>query len=154
MFKSRTGLDMRHVPYKGAAPALAAIIGGEIQAMIGAIPSTMPHIKSGKLRALATTGAKRNALTPDLPTVAESGSPGFESIGWFALAVPAGTPRDVVDRIRNEALKALENADVRAAMSARGLDVQSSTPEELALRIQTETAAVAEIIRKVGIRPE
>src|SRR5690606_2008332 len=67
MFKSRTGFDMRHVPYKGAAPALAAIIGGEIQAMIGAIPSTMPHIKSGKLRALATTGAKRNALTPDLP---------------------------------------------------------------------------------------
>lgn len=154
MFKSRTGIDMRHIPYKGAAPALAAIIGGEIQAMIGAIPSTMPHIKAGKLRALATTGAKRSALTPDLPTVAESGYPGFESIGWFALAVPAGTPRDVVDRIRTEALKALESADVRAAMSARGLDVLSSTPEELALRIQAETAAVAEIIRKVGIRPE
>lgn len=154
MFKSRTGIEMRHVPYKGAAPALAAIIGGEIQAMIGAIPSTMPHIKSGKLRALATTGAERNALTPNLPTVAESGYPGFESIGWFALMVPVGTPRDVVDRIRNETLKVLEGSDVRATMSARGLDVQPSTPEELALRIQAETAAVAEIIRKVGIRPE
>lgn len=154
MFKSRTGIEMRHVPYKGAAPALAAIVGGEIQAMVGAIPSTMPHIKSGKLRALATTGAKRNALTPDLPTVAESGYPGFESIGWFALMVPVGTPKDVVDRIRNETLKVLEDSDVRATMSTRGLDVQPSTPEELTLRIQAETAAVAEIIRKVGIRPE
>lgn len=154
MFKNQAGIEMRHVPYKGAVPAITGVLSGETQVMIGAIPSTLSHVNSGRLRALATTGAKRSPLTPNLPTVAESGYPGFESIGWFALAVPTGTPAGIVTKIRDEALKILDDPEFRATMAARGLEAQSSTPAELVTRIKMETAAIAEVVKRVGILPE
>lgn len=154
MFKHRAGIDIRHVPYKGAAPAFTSILSGETQTMIGAIPSTLPYINSNQVRALATTGLKRSLLLPDVPTISESGYPDFESIGWFALAVPTGTPAMIIDKLRAEALKALKDPEIRSAMEKRGLEPLTSTPEEMAERIRTEHAIIKEVVNRVGIRPE
>lgn len=154
MLKNRTGIEMLHVPYKGAVPAISGVLSGDTQVMVGAIPSTLPYVKSGQMRGLATTGLKRSPLTPTLPTIAESGYPGFESIGWFALLVPAGTPSNIIAKIREGALKALEDPEVRATMLSRGLDAQSTTPAELAARIKVETTSIAELVKKLGIIPE
>jgi tripartite-type tricarboxylate transporter receptor subunit TctC len=105
MFKHLTGVNIVHVPYKGSAPAVADLLGGQVQMMFDNIPSALPHIKAGKLRPLATTGARRDPALPDVPTVAEAGVKGYETGVWFGLTVPAGTPRDVIDRLSAEALK-------------------------------------------------
>lgn len=154
LLKRRAGFDITHVAYKGAGPAVAAILAGETQVMVGAVPSTYTYVTSGRVRALATTGAKRHKVTADLPTVAELGYPGFENIAWFALFVPSATPKSIVERIRNESLKALQNADVQSAMARLGLDRETSTPAELAQRIKAETAALAIVIKEADIRGE
>jgi len=154
MFKHRAGIEIGHVPYKGAAPAFTSILSGETQVMIGAIPSTLPYITSNQVRPLATTGLKRSPLVPDVPTISEAGYPDFESIGWFALAVPAGTPATIIEKIRSEALKALEDPEVRTAMEKRGLEPMTGTPEEMAQRIRNEHALIKEVVERVGIRPE
>ena len=105
MFKHLTSVNIVHVPYKGSAPAVADLLGGQVQMMFDNIPSALPHIKAGKLRPLATTGARRDPALPDVPTVAEAGVKGYETGVWFGLTVPAGTPRDVIDRLSAEALK-------------------------------------------------
>ncbi|MGQ0522426.1 MAG: Bug family tripartite tricarboxylate transporter substrate binding protein [Betaproteobacteria bacterium] len=151
LFKKVTGLDMVHVPYKGAGPAAAAILAGEIQMNISSTASTIGHIKAGRLRALASTGLKRGAL-PDLPTVAESGYPGFEAIQWYGLVVPGATPKNIVARIHQDSLKALQNAEVRASMERLGLEQGPSTPEQLRARIKKETALWAAIIKDAGVR--
>jgi tripartite-type tricarboxylate transporter receptor subunit TctC len=154
LFKKVTGLDIVHVPYKGAGPALAAILSGEIQMNVSSTASTLPFIKSARLRALASTGAKRGKALPELPTVAESGYPGFEAIQWYALVVPRATPKAIVARIHKDSLAALKNADVRAAMDRLGLEQEPSTPEALVARIKKETALWASIIKEAGIRLE
>ena len=154
LFKKVTGIDVVHVPYKGAGPALTAILTGEIQMNVSSTASTLGFIKSGRLRALASTGAKRGRALPELPTVAESGYPGFEAIQWYGLVVPRATPKTIVMRIHEESVKALHNADVRASMERLGLEQEPSTPEALAARIRKETATWADIIKSAGIRVE
>ena len=150
----RAGIDLVHVAYKGGAAATAAMLGGEIQVMVGSPTLAISHITAGRLRALATTGPRRSKVTPELPTIAESGYPGFDANSWFALLVPGATPESIAERIRNEALKALQHADVRTAMERLAIDPQTSTPAELAARIKTETAVWAGVIKDLGIRAE
>ena len=152
LFKKVTALNMVHVPYKGAGPAAAAILAGEIQMNISSTASTIGHIQAGRLRALASTGLKRGKALPDLPTVAESGYPGFEAIQWYGLVVPGATPKSIVARIHKDSLKALQNAEVRASMERLGLGQEPGTPEELRARIKKETAMWAAIIKDAGIR--
>jgi tripartite-type tricarboxylate transporter receptor subunit TctC len=152
LFKKVTGIDIVHVPYKGAGPSIVAILAGDIQMNISSTASTIGFIKAGRLRALASTGAKRGKALPELPTVAESGYPGFEAIQWYALVVPGATPKSIVARIHKDSLKALQHADVRASMERLGLQQEPTTPEELVARIKKETATWAAIIKDAGIR--
>ena len=152
--KRRANFEMTHVPYKGSNPALIGLVGGETQVMVSAVPSTLAHVKNGRLRALATTGAKRGATTPEIPTVAESGYPGFESISWFGMFVARGTPNYIVERLRNEVVRVLKEPDVLASMNKLGLDPVTSTPQELARRIDTEANELGGIIRSANIQAE
>jgi len=154
LFKKTTGIDVVHVPYKGAGPALAAILTGEIQMNVSSTASTLPFIKSGRLRALASTGAKRGKALPDVPTVAESGYPGFEAIQWYGLVVPHATSKSIVTRIHQDSLKALQNPEVRTSMDRLGLEQDPGTPEALVARIRKETATWAAIIKQAGIHVE
>ena len=151
LFKKVAGIDIVHVPYKGAGPSIAAILAGEIQMNISSTASTIGFIKAGRLRALASTGARRGPL-PELPTVAESGYPGFEAIQWYGLVVPRATPKRIVARIHKDSVKALQNADVRASMERLGLQQDPGTPEALVVRIKKETAKWSAIIKDAGIR--
>lgn len=154
LFKKRAGVDMVHLPYKGGGPAAAAVLAGEAQVIFGSVASSMPHVKAGKLRALATTGAKRSKVAPDLPTIAESGFSGFDVSSWYAFLVPAKTPASVVNRLRDEAIKAVALPDVQQAMARQGLEVETSTPQQLAQRIRAEAAVWAEVVKTAGIRAE
>jgi tripartite-type tricarboxylate transporter receptor subunit TctC len=152
LFKKVAGIDILHVPYKGAGPSIAAILAGEIQMNISSTASTIGFIKAGRLRALASTGARRGNALPELPTVAESGYPGFEAIQWYALVVPGATPKSIVARIHKDSVKALDNAEVRASMERLGLQQDPSTPQALVARIKKETATWSAIIKDAGIR--
>ncbi len=154
LFKKRAGINMVHLPYKGGGPAAAAVLSGEAQVLFGSVASSLPHVKSGRLKALATTGLKRSKVAPELPTIAESGFPGFNVSSWYALLVPAKTPTAIVKRLHDEAVKAVGLPDVQQAMSRQGLEVETSTPQELAQRIKSETAMWAEVIKSAGIRAE
>jgi tripartite-type tricarboxylate transporter receptor subunit TctC len=154
LLKKRAGFAMTHVAYKGAGPAVAALLASEVQVLTGTVVSTIAHIKTGRLRALAATGAERSRTLPELPTVAESGYPGFNADAWYALMVPAGTPTAIVERMRAEVHKALGSPDVQTAMARQGLNPQPSSPAELANRIKLETALWAGIIKDAGIRAE
>lgn len=154
LFKKRAGINMVHLAYKGGGPAAAAVLAGEAQVLFASVASSVPQVKAGRLKALATTGSKRSKVAPELPTIAESGFPGFDVSSWYALLVPARTPAAIVNRIRGAAIKALELPDVQEAMSRQGLDVETSTPQELAARISTETAVWAGVIKEAGIKAE
>jgi tripartite-type tricarboxylate transporter receptor subunit TctC len=154
LFKKRAGVNMVHIPYKGGGPAAAAVLAGEAQVIFGSVASSMPHVKSGRLKALATTGAKRSKVAPDLPTIAESGFPGFDVGSWYALLVPAKTPGAIVKRLHDEAVKAVGLADVQQAMSRQGLEVETGTPQALAQRIKAETATWAGVIKDAGIKAD
>ena len=154
LLKRRTGIDLTHVAYKGGGPATAAVLSGEVQAQVASGASALPFIKSGRLRALASTSARRSKLLADLPTVAESGYPGFEMTVWHGMAVPAGTPASIVQRIHGEVIKALQQPDVQTALGRQGLDPETSTPQEMAARIKAETAMWASVIKDAGIRAE
>lgn len=152
LFKKVTGVNILHVPYKGAGPAIAAILGGEIQMNISSTASAIEYVKAGRLRALASTGDRRGKALPDVPTVAESGYPGFEAIQWYALIVPGATPKSIVARIHKDSVKALQADDVQASMDRLGLQQDPSTPEKLVARIKKEAATWAAIIKDAGIR--
>jgi tripartite-type tricarboxylate transporter receptor subunit TctC len=152
LLKKVTGIDIVHVPYKGAGPSIAGILSGEIQMNVSSPASTVGFVTSGKLRALARTGTKRSSVLPDVPTVAESGYPGFEAIQWYGLVVPGATPKNVVGRVRNDARKMLQAADVQSAMQRLGLEPDATSGAELAARLKRETQKWAAIIKEVGIR--
>jgi tripartite-type tricarboxylate transporter receptor subunit TctC len=154
LLKHRAGIQMVHVPYKGGGPAAAAVLAGESQVIFGSVPSSMPHVKSGRLKALATTGVKRLKVAPELTTLAEAGFPGFDVSTWYALMVPAGTPPAIVTRMRDEATRALQRSDVQQVMAGQGLEAETSTPPALAQRIRLERTVWAEVIRAAGIKPE
>ena len=145
---------MVHLAYKGGGPAAAALLAGEAQVLFGSVASSMPHVKTGRLKALATTGAKRSKVAPELPTMIESGFPGFDVGSWYGLLVPAKTPSGIVNRLRDAAIKSVALSDVQEAMSRQGLEVETSTPQELAARIRSETAIWAAVIKEAGIKAE
>jgi tripartite-type tricarboxylate transporter receptor subunit TctC len=154
LLQKRAGITMVHIAYKGGGPAAAAVLAGEAQVIFGSVASSLPHVKAGKLRALATTGARRSKVAPELPTIAESGYPGFDVSSWYAFLVPAATSAAIVERIRTEAMRALQQPDVQQAMARQGLEADTSTPVELAERIKRETAVWAAVIKDAGIKAQ
>jgi tripartite-type tricarboxylate transporter receptor subunit TctC len=152
LLKKVTGIDVVHVPYKGAGPSLTAVLAGEIQMNVSSPASTISYIKAGRLRALARTGAKRSESMPDLPTVAESGYPGFQVLQWYGLVVPGATPKRIVERIHAASLQALKDSEILAAMNRLGFEPEPSTPAGLPARIKKETAMWAGIIKDAKIR--
>ena len=154
LFKTMTGIDMTHVPYKGRATAIPDVLGGRVTMMFDNMPSSLPLVKEGKLRALGVTSAQRSPAAPDIPTIAEQGLPGFEAVSWFALFAPAGTPRPVVDRLQAEAKKILAAPDVAKRLAEIGLEPVGSTPDELAAFQRSEIAKWAKVVKDSGAKPE
>jgi tripartite-type tricarboxylate transporter receptor subunit TctC len=154
MYKSLTGVAMTHVPYKGTVLSVNDLIAGQVQLVFSDAPPAVPHVKSGKLRALAVTGAKRTPLLPELPTVAEAGVAGFALDNWWGILVPAGTPRAVVGRINTEIVKAMQTADVRERFANLGVEAIHSTPAAFDDYIKAEYAKLAKIIKASGARAD
>jgi len=152
LFKSMTGVDMLHIPYKGSAPAVADLLGGQVNMMFDNIPSSLPHIRAGKLRALAVTGAKRSQLLPDLPTIAEAGVPGYNSYVWFGVVAPAGTPPEIIGRLNAALVKTAATQSFRDRLTEQGYDVLSSTPEQMATSIRGEIAKWGKIVKASGAK--
>ena len=152
LLKTMAGVDLVHIPYKGTADAVASLLGGQVSVMFDATSSALPHIKSGRSRALAVSSSSRIASLPDLPTVAEAGLPGFEVGVWFGIQAPAGTPRDIVKRLNAEILRSLSVAEVRERLAGLGVDVVSNTPEEFAAFIKSEIAKWGRVVKDSGAR--
>lgn len=154
LFKQAAGIDMIHVPYKGGGPAMTDLLGGRVT-MYPAVPSTaLPHIQAGKLRALAVTGPARLATMPDVPTVAESGYPGFEAMNWYCFVAPAKTPKEILDFWNRELVKVLKDPAVRADLARHDLEPQPGSREELARYIERETEKWGQVVRRANIKPE
>lgn len=154
LLNNLAGIDMVHVPYKGSGQAITDLVGGHVKVMISGMASTLPHVKTGKLRGLATTGAKRTPATPDLPTIAESGFPGFEASSWFGVLAPARTPRPVVARLHADIVKSLQQPDVRQRLENVGFEIVGGTPDEFAGYIQSEIRKWAKVVKASGAKPE
>ena len=154
LFKSMTSTQMTHVPYKGRQFALPDLLGGSIQLMFDNMPSALPLVKEGKLRALGQTGAKRSPSAPDVPTIAEQGLPGFEATAWFALFAPAGTPKDVVARLNTEMQRIYKLPDVQERLKTLGLDPILSGPEELSKYQAAEIAKWAKVVKESGAKAD
>jgi tripartite-type tricarboxylate transporter receptor subunit TctC len=154
MFKSLTGVNITHIPYKGSAPAMTDLLGGQVMMMFDNIPSAIPHIKSGKLKALATTGSKRDPLLPELPTLAEAGVAGYESGVWFGLAVPANTPRDVVMKLNAEAIKGTRSPDFVKRMTELGYNIMGTSPEAMLDMSRAEVQRWGPIVRSSGAKAD
>ncbi len=153
-FRIETGTKIVHIPYKGTAPGLTDVVGGQVQLMISALPGTVPFINSKRVIALATTGKKRSAFLPDLPTLAESGVPGYEFDTWYGLHAPSKVSKEIITRLNTEITKALLRPEVREQLFRQGLEAQTSTPEEFSRFVRSEVVKMAKIIKESGARPE
>ena len=151
LFRTMAGIEIVHVPYKGSAPALTDLMGGAVAMMFDTIPSAVAHVKSGKLRALGVTGAKRSPLFPDLPTVAEAGLPGFEVVSWYGLIGPAAMPQEVLRRLNAEASKGASGKEFRARMEPLGFEIVTSSPERMVQMIKADSARWAGVIKAAGV---
>ena len=151
-FKIAAGIQMQHIPYKGSAPALTDLAGGQLQLMFDSMPSATPMINSGKLRAIAVTTTTRAKARPDLPTIAESGFPGFDISTWYAYWAPKGTPADVVEKLAASAAQALKNPEVIAKYEAMGAEPVGSTPAQFALYVESEAKKWNDIVKKSGAK--
>ena len=154
MFKHLTKVDMVHIPYKGSAPAVTDLLGGQVMMMFDNIPSALPHIRAGKLRPLAVTGAKRDPLLPDLPTMAETGVTGYESGVWFGLAVPTGTPKSEIGRLNEAAVKGTKSPEFIKRMTELGYSIIGSTPEQMVEMNKAEAARWGPIVRASGAKAD
>ena len=154
IFKTMAGVKMIHVPYRGASPALTDVIGGQIEIYFGAMVSTIPHVKSGRLRALGVTSLKRVAAAGATPTLDEQGFKGFETGSWFGMAVPTGTPREIIMKLHAESIKAIASPDIRDRMSAEGAEFVGDTPEQFTAFIKTEIVKWATAVKVSGAKPE
>ena len=155
LFKSMTGTFMVHFPYRGSGPALLDLMGGNMDLMFDNLPSSMPHIRSGKLKALAVTSAQRSSALPDVPTVEEVGGPalkGFEASSWFGLLAPAGTPSDVINRLQQETAKALASPALKERLQAQGAIPSGNTPAEFARLIDAESKKWAQVVKTSGAK--
>ncbi len=150
MFKHMLGLEITHVPYKGSGPALTDLMGGQVNMMFDNIPSSITHIRSGKLRALATTGPKRAGSLPDLPTIAETGVDGYESTAWFGLVVPVGTPKEIIARLNADGQRAAKSPEFVKRMTDLGYEIVGGTPEQMASMIQDEYRRWGPIVKASG----
>lgn len=154
LLKITAGFDAVHVPYKGGAPAVTDLIGGQVHLLWVSIPSVLPHVKAGRLRALAVSTAKRSASAPDVPTVAESGYPGFEYSNWNALFAPAKTPTAIVTKVNAAIVKILGEAEIAQKLSSQGADPAPGSPEDLARYMRTDFERWKKVIRNAGIKPD
>jgi len=155
LFNLMAGVSMTHVPYKGAGPALVDLISGQVQASFVSVPAAVPHIRSGRIRALAVTGPRRSSLVPDLPTLSEAGLKGYGSEQWYGVLVPRGTPRATVQRLNQDFTRVLGQPDTRTRLQDSGYDVAPDTTEEWFGRfLASEIAKWADVVRKAGIRAE
>ena len=154
LFQYMTGVRWLHVPYKGSGPGLMALLTGEASLYFANIPTAFSHLKAGTLRPIATSGPKRTPIAPDIPTVAESGVPGFAVTSWFGVAAPARTPRPIVDRLNSEIVRALNAPDLRERLKTMGADPVGNTPEQYTQYVQNEIAKWAKVIKAAGIKGE
>jgi tripartite-type tricarboxylate transporter receptor subunit TctC len=154
LLKGIAGVDILNVPYKGSAPALAAMLGGEVDVMFDNLPNAVPHVKGGRLRALAVTSEKRSRLMPEAPTMSEAGVPGFVMDIWFGVAVPAGTPPAVVAALNKEINRIIATPEVRGKLEGLGLNIVGGTPEQFARTVAADVAKWSAVVRDAGITPQ
>lgn len=154
LFKSLAGVRIVHIPYKGSAPAVTDLLGGQVHVMFDNAPNVLHQVKAGRLRGLAQTGATRSSIAPDLPTVAEAGVPGYELTVWFGLVAPAGTPREVIQKLNAEVLKILAMPDVRERFLSQGVEPLGSTPEQFGDHIKAQMAKWGKVVRDAGVQAE
>ena len=154
LFKTMTGIDMQHIPYKGRATAIPDLLGGRVTMMFDNMPSSLPLVREGKLRALGVTSVKRSPAAPEIPTMAEQGLTGFEAVSWFALFAPAGTPKAIVDKLQAEAKKILESPDIAKKLTEIGLEPVGSSAEELAAYQRAEIVKWAKVVKDSGAKAE
>ena len=154
LFKYMTGVNMVHGPYKGGGPAVTALLGGEVQLNFATIPSVLPHTRSGKLRAVAVTTAKRSPAAPDVPTIAEGGVPGYDHGPWNGMLAPAKTPRPIVARLNAEMVKAAHSPEMKSVLQHEGAEPVGNSPEEFEKIIKSETAKWAKVIQAAGIKAD
>jgi tripartite-type tricarboxylate transporter receptor subunit TctC len=154
LLKSMAGIDMVHIPYKGTAPGVVDLLAGQVLVMAPNVLTALPHIKSGKLRALAVTSTHRSAALPDVPTVAEAGLPGYDSTQWYGVLAPAGTQREIVARLHDAIAHALRDEEVGKRLAADGAEPVGNTPEEFAAFIRSESEKWARVAQAAGIKPE
>ena len=152
LFKAAAGVNITHVPYKGSGPALSELMGGQVQVMFANIVAAMPVIRSGKVQALGSTGAKRSAAAPEVPTLAESGVPGFEVTSWFGLLAPKGTPREILTQLHTVTVKALKSPETRERLGREGLDTLGNSPAEFTAYLQGEARKWAKAVEISGAR--
>jgi len=149
-----TGVQLLHVPYRGIAPAVTDLVGGQVSMMFAPLQTALPHIRSGKLRALGIASRKRSPLLPELPTIAEQGVANFEAVSWYALMVSAGTPPDIIDKLSTATTRFLALAETRARLAAQGMDPGGGSPQDLAQTVRAESARWSDVVRKQNIKPE
>ncbi len=154
LFLSMAQLKMEHIPYKGTGPAMIDMIAGQVSTMAATILTGMPHIRSGRLRPLGISSATRSPIVPEIPTVAEAGLPGFESVQWYGMLAPARTPKDIITRLHAEMTRVLQQPDIKERFASDGADPVGNTPEEFARYIQSELIKWAKVAREAGIKPE
>lgn len=154
LLEEAAGVKFNHIPYKGGGPSVIATITGEVQFAVPALPTAAPHVKQGRLRVLAVTGAERSPAMPEAPTVAEAGVPGYEFSIWYGVFVPAGTPKDIIARLRRVLVQTLQTSEIQKLLSQQGIDVLTSTPEELGAVLRTDIVKWHRIMKAAGIKPE
>ena len=154
LFRLLAGVEIVHVPYKGSAPALAGILGDQVQLAFFSIPSTLPHVKSGKLRLVAIGSVSRSPLLPSLPTIAEAGVPGYEAVVWYGIEAPARTPRSVIDKLNREIGAWSQMAETRERLASLGAEPRTTSPEEFASYLKSEIAKYARVVKDAGLQPE
>lgn len=154
LFKTMAGVNLTHIPYKGSAPAMTALLGNEISLIFNSTPTTLPHVKTGRLRALAVTGSKRSAEVPELQTVADAGVPGYEVFGWYGVLAPAGTPKEIVARLNAELAKVLEMPDIKVRFKDLGVEAGGGTPEQFGEYIKKEIVKWAKVVKESGAKAD
>ncbi|HLQ24407.1 MAG TPA: tripartite tricarboxylate transporter substrate binding protein [Acidiferrobacterales bacterium] len=154
LFKTMAGIDLVHIPYKGSAPGMTALLSGEVSLMFNSTPTTLPYVKTGKLRGLTVTGSKRSPEAPELPTVAEAGVPGYEVIGWYGVLAPAGTPKEIVVKLNSELAKILQLPDIKERLKELGVEAGGGTPEQFGDYIKKEIAKWAKVVKESGARSD